>query len=132
MARAARPGPAQRTRQSAATRHAPLHRSHRGHGHGALFREGRAGRSWRRRAGDDPGKLPLSVRSKMARRSSNQATVAPVASSNKDYQFAPQEQPTFPGGPYMPSPPPLRRLAYAAVGLWIGATAALANASVTV
>ena len=49
-----------------------------------------------------------------------------------EYQFGPQEQPTFPGGPYTPSHPPARRLAYAAVGLWIGATATLANATVTV
>jgi hypothetical protein len=49
-----------------------------------------------------------------------------------DYQFGPQEQPTFPGGPYTPSHPPARRLAYAVAGLWIGATATLANATVTV
>ena len=51
---------------------------------------------------------------------------------DEDYKFAPQEQPTFPGGPYMPAHPPARRLAYAAIGLWIGATATLANAAVTV
>jgi len=55
-----------------------------------------------------------------------------MTSSDESYQFAPAEQPTFPGGPYMPAHPPLRRLAYAAVGLWIGATAALANATITV
>jgi hypothetical protein len=55
-----------------------------------------------------------------------------VTSAGADYQFGPQAQPTFPGGPYMPSHPPLRRLAYAAIGLWIGATATLANAAVTV
>lgn len=60
------------------------------------------------------------------------AIAAPMPSSHEDYQFGPQDQPTFPGGPYMPAHPPLRRLGYAAVGLWIGATATLANASVTV
>jgi hypothetical protein len=53
-------------------------------------------------------------------------------SSDKGYPFGPEGQPAFPGGPYMPPHPPLRRLGYAAVGLWIGATATLANAAVTV
>ena len=51
---------------------------------------------------------------------------------NPDYEFRPEDRPTFPGGPFSPPHPPLRRLAYAAVGLWIGATAAFANATVTV
>lgn len=49
-----------------------------------------------------------------------------------DYEFRPEDRPTFPGGPFSPPHPPLRRLAYAAVGLWIGATATFANATVTV
>jgi len=44
-------------------------------------------------------------------------TAAPAASSGEDYQFGPQDQPTFPGGPYTPSHPPMRRLGYAAVGI---------------
>ena len=49
-----------------------------------------------------------------------------------DYEFRPEDQPTFPGGPFAPPHPPLRRLSYAAIGLWIGATATFANAMVTV
>jgi hypothetical protein len=49
-----------------------------------------------------------------------------------DYEFRPEDQPTFPGGPFSPPHPPLRRLSYAVIGLWIGATATFANAMVTV
>ena len=49
-----------------------------------------------------------------------------------NYEFLPEDRPTFPGGPLSPPHPPLRRLAYAAIGLWIGATATFANAMVTV
>ena len=49
-----------------------------------------------------------------------------------DYEFRPEDRPTFPGGPLSPPHPPLRRLAYAAIGLWIGATATFVNATVTV
>ena len=48
------------------------------------------------------------------------------------YEFRPEDQPSFPGGPFAPPHPPLRRLGYAAIGLWIGATATFANAMVTV
>ena len=48
------------------------------------------------------------------------------------YEFRPEDRPTFPGGPFSPPHPPLRRLAYAGIGLWIGATATFANATVTV
>jgi len=68
----------------------------------------------------------------MAQRSLLQPIATPATSSDEDYEFGTQDQPTFPGGPYMPPHPPLRRLAYAALGLWIGATATLANATVTV
>ena len=52
--------------------------------------------------------------------------------ADHDYEFQPEDQPTFPGGPFTPPHPSLRRLAYAAAGAWIGATAAFANATVTV
>ncbi len=58
------------------------------------------------------------------------ATTSDLA--DHDYEFRPEDRPTFPGGPFAPPHPPLRRLAYAAVGLWIGATATFANATVTV
>jgi hypothetical protein len=49
-----------------------------------------------------------------------------------DYRFRPEDRPAFPGGTFTPPHPPLRRLCYAAVGLWIGAAATLANAAITV
>lgn len=49
-----------------------------------------------------------------------------------DYEFLPTERPSFPGGPYTPPHPPLRRLAYAAVGIWIGAAGSFANATISV
>ncbi|MCK9687130.1 MFS transporter [Scleromatobacter humisilvae] len=48
------------------------------------------------------------------------------------YEFRPEDRPSFPGGPFSPPHPPLRRLAYAAIGLWIGATTTFVNATVTV
>ena len=56
-------------------------------------------------------------------------TPSPAAA---DYEFRPEDRPTFPGGPLSPPHPPLRRLAYAAIGLWIGATTTFVNATVTV
>ena len=58
--------------------------------------------------------------------------ITTTTSPDGGYQFRPEDQPTFPGGPYSPPHPPLRRLGYAAIGLWIGATATFANATVTV
>ena len=49
-----------------------------------------------------------------------------------DYEFRPEDRPSFPGGPLAPPHPPLRRLGYAAIGLWIGATTTFVNATVTV
>lgn len=48
------------------------------------------------------------------------------------YAFAPEDHPAFPGGPLAPPHPALRRIGYAMIGTWIGATATLANALVTV
>lgn len=56
--------------------------------------------------------------------------IAPPGNGN--FEFRPEDQPTFPGGPYTPPHPPMRRLAYGAIGLWIGASATFANATVTV
>ncbi len=58
-----------------------------------------------------------------------QATPSPA---DGDYEFQPEHRPSFPGGPFAPPHPPLRRAGYAAIGLWIGATATLANATITV
>jgi hypothetical protein len=52
--------------------------------------------------------------------------------SSADYEFAPEDRPAFPGGPYAPPHPTLRRLGYAGVGIWIGAVATFSNAMVTV
>lgn len=63
------------------------------------------------------------------------ATVVRPLANPRDgdaYEFAPEDQPTFPGGPFTPPHPPLRRLGYAAVGLYIAATATFANATITV
>jgi hypothetical protein len=62
------------------------------------------------------------------------AAVSTTASALVDpgYEFSPEDRPTLPGGPFSPPHPPLRRLAYAAIGLWIGATTTFANATVTV
>ena len=49
-----------------------------------------------------------------------------------DYEFRAEDRPSFPGGPFAPPHPPLRRAGYAAIGLWIGATTTFANATVTV
>ena len=49
-----------------------------------------------------------------------------------DYEFRPEDRPSFPGGPLSPPHPPLRRFGYAAIGLWIGATTTFVNATVTV
>lgn len=58
---------------------------------------------------------------------------APIAAPHGDsYEFKQEDFPAFPGGPFTPPHPPLRRLCYAVIGLWIGATAAFANATVTV
>ncbi len=57
----------------------------------------------------------------------------PSASDAVDeYAFQREDQPTLPGGPYSPPHPSARRLGYAAIGLWIGATTTFANALVTV
>jgi hypothetical protein len=58
---------------------------------------------------------------------------SPTARPDGDsYEFQREDYPAFPGGPFTPPHPPLRRLGYALIGLWIGATAAFANATVTV
>lgn len=49
-----------------------------------------------------------------------------------DYQFAPAERPAFPGSPFSPAHPPVRRLGYLAIGVLIGITASLGNALMTV
>ncbi|MDE1145877.1 MAG: MFS transporter [Azospirillaceae bacterium] len=54
------------------------------------------------------------------------------ASTDQDYQFAPNERPAFPGSPAAPSHPTLRRLGYAAVAVLVGVTATLGNALVNV
>ncbi len=59
-------------------------------------------------------------------------TNVPPSLACGDYEFRPEDRPTFPGGPLSPPHPPLRRLAYASIGLWIGATTTLVNATVTV
>ncbi|GAB3256737.1 hypothetical protein [Chitinimonas naiadis] len=48
------------------------------------------------------------------------------------YQFAPDEQPMFPGSPYSPRHPHLRRVGYGLVALLMGVCATLGNALVTV
>lgn len=48
------------------------------------------------------------------------------------YAFAPDEQPLFPGSPYSPRHPPLRRAGYAAVAVVMAIVATLGNALVTV
>lgn len=60
------------------------------------------------------------------------STALPNPLAIEGYEFRQEDRPTFPGGPYTPPHPPLRRAAYAAVGLWIAATATLANATITV
>jgi len=57
-----------------------------------------------------------------------------TASSVDDdgYVFQPEDRPSFPGGPYAPPHPRMRRLGYAAIGVWIGALAGFANATVSV
>ena len=54
------------------------------------------------------------------------------ASVTERYQFAPEERPTFPGSPAIPSHPIARRLGYAGVAILVGVTATLGNALVTV
>ena len=49
-----------------------------------------------------------------------------------DYQFAPEERPTFPGSPAIPTHPFGRRLGYVAVAVLVGVTATLGNALVNV
>jgi hypothetical protein len=48
------------------------------------------------------------------------------------YPFSAEERPLFPGSPYSPSHPPLRRIAYAGVGLLTGVASTFPNALVTV
>lgn len=48
------------------------------------------------------------------------------------YPFLADERPTFPGSPHTPPHPDGRRVAYFSIGMWIAATAGLANAAVTV
>ncbi len=60
------------------------------------------------------------------------AHLLPASSEEGDYAFQREDQPTLPGGPYSPPHPSMRRLGYAAIGLWIGATTTFANALVTV
>ena len=49
-----------------------------------------------------------------------------------EYRFGPTEQPLFPGSPYSPAHHPWRKVAYIAVALLVGLSAALGNALVTV
>jgi Major Facilitator Superfamily len=51
---------------------------------------------------------------------------------NRTYQFKPYEQPVMLGSPYNPDHPPLRMLAYGALGVLVGITGALGNALITV
>jgi hypothetical protein len=48
------------------------------------------------------------------------------------YEFAPEERPLFPGSPYSPQHPRLRRLGYAAIAVVMAIAATLGNALVTV
>ena len=59
-------------------------------------------------------------------------TMTTPSPANGEYEFRPEDRPTFPGGPFAPPHPPLRKVGYAAVGLWIGATTTFANATITV
>jgi hypothetical protein len=49
-----------------------------------------------------------------------------------DYQFGPGEQPTVPGGPYLPALLPARRLEYGVTGVVIAALAVFPNSLITV
>ncbi|MES2072563.1 MAG: MFS transporter [Pseudomonadota bacterium] len=55
-----------------------------------------------------------------------------MSSTYPAHQFAPHERPGFPGSPFSPAHPVARRVAYAAVGVLAGTTAALSNALVNV
>lgn len=52
--------------------------------------------------------------------------------STAPHRFAPTERPLFPGGPYIPEHPTLRRLGYAAIGTGAGLGSTLGNGLVTV
>src|SRR5258706_2841754 len=43
------------------------------------------------------------------------------------YQFAPEERPIIPGGPFSPAHPPMRRLGYGVVGIAAGLAATFPN-----
>jgi hypothetical protein len=60
------------------------------------------------------------------------SAVAPPSPEPGDYRFANEDRPTFPGSPFAPPHPGLRRVGYGLIGLWIGATVTFANALVTV
>lgn len=49
-----------------------------------------------------------------------------------DHMFRPEERPMFAGSPFSPAHPGRRRLAYLAVGLFLGATSTFGNALTTV
>ncbi|MDB5856829.1 MAG: transporter [Ramlibacter sp.] len=55
-----------------------------------------------------------------------------MGGTQQEYEFRPEDRPIFPGGQFAPPHPPWRRLGYAAIGLWAGATASFVNATVTV
>src|ERR1700759_22194 len=48
------------------------------------------------------------------------------------YQFAPQERPLIPGGPFTPSHPLARRLGYGAIGIVTGIATTFPNALINV
>ncbi|QJU60334.1 MFS transporter [Sphingomonas sp. AP4-R1] len=54
------------------------------------------------------------------------------AAAPESYAFAPEERPVFPGSPYSPTHPPLRRVGYALIALLTGITSNLVNSMVTV
>jgi hypothetical protein len=55
-----------------------------------------------------------------------------MGAAGAGYRFGPTEQPLFPGSPYAPTHSTGRRIAYACVGFFIGATTTFPNALVNV
>lgn len=53
------------------------------------------------------------------------------AGSQSEYRFQPHERPMMPGSPATPAHPPARRLAYFAIGAFVGLTGSLGNALVS-
>src|SRR5271170_6163869 len=49
-----------------------------------------------------------------------------------EYEFAPNERPMMPGGPFLPALPPGRRLEYGVTGAIIGIVSMLPNSLITV